>query len=840
MINGDLPAYLIASDVNRHLKEGACLVVTAPPGAGKSTVLPLTILHGMEEWSGADGGRIIMLEPRRLAARAVAERMAHVLGEKVGETVGYRVRFEKCVTEMTRIEVVTEGILTRMLIDDPTLEGVSVVIFDEFHERSIHSDTALVLAREAQQVLRPDLRIVVMSATIDAATICSHLSSGGTAAPLVQSDGRMYPVEIVRADDSATADNCVEMAADAVREVIDRHREGDVLVFLPGEGEIRRCGELLSRHLSDRGINLCMLFGMLSLAEQHRAIAPSQPGERKVVLSTNIAETSLTIEGVRIVIDSGLQRKMVFDAQSGLSRLTTVPISLDMATQRSGRAGRVASGMCYRLWTMATEHRMAEQRAAEILEADLAPMLLDLAAWGETDAERLPWLTMPPKAALLQAAHLLEDLGALDHGHLTPQGRRLAALPCHPRLASMLLRGTSDEEKALAADVAALLEERDIMVQHADDADLCSRLELFRRQRQRFPRVARISEQYCRMIHAAPSASAPDAYAVGALVAAAYPERIAKAHQDGCGRFLMASGQVVRVEHTDALSAYEWLAVASFNAASGRIFLAAPIAPADLASFARQRDNLSWDFKQGCLVARREERIGQLVLRSRPLDDVPREAVVQVICDAVRRRGESLLDFAADAVVGLQQRVAAVAAWHPDQSWPDLSTAAVIERVEEWLPYYLGDATTSAQLKRIDLAAALTSLLSYDQQQELDRLAPTHISVPTGSRIRLEYRPAAAVDDTGSLISQPVLRVRLQECFGMEDTPRLDDGRQPVLMELLSPGFKPVQLTQDLHSFWTSTYFDVRKELRRRYPKHHWPDNPLEAEAVRGVKRKPS
>lgn len=867
MFKSDLPAYSIAADVNRRLRESACLVVTAPPGAGKSTVLPLTMLDGLDDLSRNPGasnpskepaascssGKILMLEPRRLAARAVAERMAELLGEDVGQTVGYRVRFESKVSAATRIIVVTEGILTRMLIDDPTLDGVDVVIFDEFHERSIHSDVSLALTREAQQLLRPDLRVVIMSATIDATGICAALASeDGRPAPLVESEGRMFPVEVHLDETTATAENCAERVAAAVREAVAQH-EGDVLAFLPGEGEIRRCeGVLAAAFAADPTIKLAMLYGNLSLAEQRRAIAPSPEGERKIVLATNIAETSLTIEGVRIVIDSGLCRTMVYDPQSSLSRLQTVRISMDMATQRSGRAGRTAPGVCFRLWTMATEHRMAEQRTAEILTADLAPMLLDVAAWGESRVERLPWLTPPPRAAVAEATKLLTSLGALADGKITARGRELAKLPTHPRIGEMLLSASTAASKALAADMAALLEERDPMAaassqtaggKEAVDADLTLRIELLRRNRKRLNRIARAAEQYRRLMHVQEDNASPDPYAVGALLAAAYPERVAKAHVDGCGRFVLANGDQVHVEQSDLLAAYDWLAVASYNANSGRIFLAAPVHPADLTPLIYIKDNISFDFKQGHVVARREERIGGLVVSAKPLSDVPREQIVSVLCEAARKRGESMFDFVAEGVVALQNRVAAVRSWRPELEFPDLSTSAVLERVEEWLPFYLEASLLSggsrgADLKRLDLTAALMSLLSYEQQQTLDRLAPTHITVPTGSRIRLEYRPAASVDAEGAPAAQPVLRVRLQECFGLLDTPCVDDGRQPVLMELLSPGFKPVQLTQDLRSFWTATYFEVRKELRRRYPKHHWPDNPLEADPVRGVKRK--
>lgn len=841
-----LPAYAIADTLNARLAQQSCVVVTAPPGAGKSTVLPLTMLQVLLQ-NEADGGRIIMLEPRRIAARAVAERMAELIGEPVGKTVGYRVRFESKTSAATRIEVVTEGILTRMLIDDATLEGVTAVIFDEFHERNIHTDVALALTREAQSVLRPDLRIVIMSATIDAAAICRALSDEvGRPAPLVESEGRMFPVAIHHSTETCTIETCAESVAQAVREAVAKHA-GDVLAFLPGEGEIRRCADLLqpfAEHTLGGPLYVAPLHGSLPLAEQRHAILPSRDGERKIVLATNIAETSLTIEGVRIVIDSGLCRTMVFDSQSGLSRLETVRISKDMADQRTGRAGRVDEGVCYRLWTMGTEHRMAEQRTPEILTADLAPMVLDVTAWGESHPERLPWITPPPKAAVAEADKLLTNLKVIADGRLTEHGRRLAQMPCHPRIGQMLIKaedrvssGTpKNETKALACDIAALLEERDLLPSADSDADICTRLHLLHSDRKRYQRVSRIAEQYRRLIRATEAGGSPDPYTVGALIAAAFPERVAKAHADGCGRYLLASGENARLEQADHLTAYDWIAVANYNAASGRIFLAAPLSPEDLTPLIYIKNNLSWDTKQNTLIARREERIGGLVVQSRPLNDVSRDEVIALICETAQKRGESMFDFAADAVIALQNRVAAVAAWHPELSLPDLSTTAVLTRIEEWLPFYLDDGTTSSggrrgipDLKRIDLTAALWSLLSYEQQQIAERLAPTHITVPTGSRIRLEYRPAA---------EQPVLRVRLQECFGMQDTPRVDDGRQPVLMELLSPGFKPVQLTQDLRSFWGATYFEVRKELRRRYPKHHWPDDPLSADPVRGVKRK--
>ena len=816
-----LPVGEVADEVNRSLEERGVVVVTAPPGAGKSTLLPLTILESLPE------GKVVMLEPRRVAARQVAERMAWMLGEPVGRTVGYRMRFEQCVSAGTRIEVVTEGILVRRLVDDPGLEGVSVVIFDEFHERSLTTDVALALTREARQVLRPDLKILLMSATIDTEALCRELD----AFP-VESRGKMFPVKVVHANEEAKPENVAELVAQTVR-MAHREQEGDILAFLPGEADIRRCLERLGESLAPTQV--LPLYGMLSGADQRRAIAPSAAGERKVVLATPIAETSLTIEGVRAVVDSGLCRKPVFDPQRGLSRLETVRISRDMAAQRTGRAGRVAPGVCYRLWSLATEQRMADIRVPEILEADLAPTVLAIAAWGESRPERLPWLTPPPVLSLVHARELLQDLDALDaSGFITSHGRELAALPCHPRVAQMLLKADTPERKALAADLAALLEEKDPL--ETAEAGVYPRLRALRdarrsRREGRWSRISRIAEQYRKMVRVPEDNADPDPFEAGALLAAAYPGRIAKAWKDGVGRFCLAGGDLAAVDPSDPLAASEWLAVGSLHAAPGgvgRIFLAAPLGASDLKPFIRRRDVIAWDSRQGSVVARRESRVGQLSVGSQPLSDVPRDEIVRIICEAVRKEGNSMLDFS-DEVQNLQRRVAAVAAWHPELELPDLGTEAVLERAPEWLPLFIGKATTVAELKRIDLAEALWSLLNYSQRQTVERLAPSHITVPTGSRIRVEYRQGA---------DAPVVRVRLQECFGLRETPRVDDGRRPVLMELLSPGFKPVQLTADLHSFWEGTYFEVRKELKRRYPRHAWPDDPLEADPVRGVRKK--
>ena len=889
-----LPASQIAVGVNAALHTNSSLVVTAPPGAGKSTLLPLTILSSLGE-----GEKILMLEPRRLAARQIAERMAQMLGEQVGETVGYRVRFESRVSKRTRIEVLTEGILTRMIVDDATLDGVSVVIFDEFHERSINSDLALALTRQAQQIIRPDLKIVIMSATIDASNICAALQ-----APLIESEGSMFPVELHYADEDTDPRDIAAAAASTTIEAYKKH-EGDILVFLPGQAEIERCFELLSKsqhlttstsqpitttpsqHLNTSGgalvssapttpqpittstsqhLTIHPLYGNLSPEDQRRAIAPSAPGERKIVIATPIAETSITIEGVRVVIDAGLCRQVVFDARTGLSHLETVRISMDMATQRLGRAGRVAEGVCYRLWTKASEHLMAEQRKPEIEEADLAPMVLDTAAFGESDAEALPWLTMPPRAGVFKAKELLTALSAIDeNGNITSIGKRMATLPCHPRIARMILATTNlttsppqgvhlsqvhqqhlttstshHNNTSLACDIAALLEEKDPLSE-SGGTDLTLRLSALRAARRkkqlgRWQRIAKIAAEYRRMAHTDEDNRDPAPTEAGLLVAYAYPERIAHS-TNSIGGYRLASGANVQLDAADQQSAHSWLAIASLYSApgtTGRVFLAVPIAPDDLEKeFVKEVDNIAWDTKQGCVVMQREQRIGKLMLSQKPIHDADKERLKGIVCEAMKKDGLTMMAWSEKAVEQVQRRVAQVAAWHPEMALPDVSTEYLLSTAADWLPFYLeegGRVKTSVQeLRKLNLADIIWNILPYEAQLEVDRLAPTHIEVPTGSHIRIDYRSGAEA---------PVLSVRLQECFGMERTPCVDDGRQPLLMELLSPGFKPVQLTQDLASFWQGTYFEVRKELRRRYPKHYWPENPLEAEAVRGAKRK--
>lgn len=802
-----LPVGEIAAGVNASLADNSRLVVTGPPGSGKSTLMPLTIASAFVE------GRIVMLEPRRAAARQIAMRMADMIGERVGETVGYVMRFETKMSASTRILVVTEGVMERMLVDDPTLDGVGVVIFDEFHERSLTSDLTLALTLEAQNVLRPDLRIVLMSATIDTDALCRELK-----APVIGARGKMYDVRIIHSDDDTDPADCVGAVASAVVRAC-REQPGNVLAFLPGQGEIVRCADLVARAMPDAVV--MPLYGMLPAAEQYRALEYNPAGRRKIVLATPIAETSLTIGGITAVVDSGLCRSVRFEPSTGLSRLVTERITLDMARQRAGRAGRLAPGVCYRLWTRATEHRMKEARTPEILEADLSAMVLDIAAWGGGRAETLLWLTPPPARHLAEARKLLTMLGALDNdGLITPHGRSMSALPCHPRIANMLVSAPDGRMKALGADIAALLEEKD-PVNDENDADINTRIDRLRQLRRRgsagesalWRRIMRVAEQYRRMARCGEDNTPVDPADTGWLLASAYPERVALRLSDSVYR--LPGGENVRLNDADNLMGHDMLAIASMGRS---VFLASPVERGTLLTMSAPHDNVSWNSREGRLVARREMRIGVLVIATQPLENPDRDLMVATIARAAVKEGRSMFDFG-DDVTRLLERIATVVRWHPELGLREMTVSSLLETAPDWLPLYIGRATTVQELRKIDICAVISGLVGYEAMAEVDRVAPTHLRLPGGRNVRIDYRQGSEL---------PVVSARLQDCLGLYDTPRLDGGRRPVLMELLSPGFKPVQLTQDLRGFWSGTYFEVRKELRRRYPRHRWPGNPLD------------
>lgn len=793
-----LPVSDIADEVNTSLSRHPRLVVTAPPGAGKSTLLPLSLLESIPE------GKILMLEPRRIAAKQVAERMASMLGEKIGDSVGYRIRFETRVSPSTRIEVITEGILERMLVEDPTLEGVSVVIFDEFHERSLSSDLSLALTREIQNVIRPDLKILVMSATIDAESLCKKMD-----ARHLQSQGKRFDVKIIHGEDFDFKD-CASAVASTVKKAIRQH-DGNILAFLPGQAEILKCHELLGASLEN--IEILTLYGMLPPEQQQRVLAPIEGEKRRVVLASPIAETSLTIDGISVVIDSGLYRIPVFEPSTGLSRLSTSRISMDMATQRSGRAGHLMDGICYRLWTKATESRMKASRQPEIESSDLSSMMLTIVAWGETDPMRLPWITPPPAGHLENAKCLLRMLEAIDNaGRLTKNGERIAQLPCHPRIANMLTE--AGEMKALACDIAEILEEKDPLI-YESDADISTRISMLHQFRNgkipfQWKKIDSIASQYLRLVKAQKYCRDAMPEEIGRLVALAYPERIAMRDNNGHYR-LAQGGKLVSLHPTDDLARHEFLAVASMGT---RIFLAAPVDKDFVMSQGKWMECAMWNSKEGKAVVREELRLGLLCLANRPLQGNASNQITEAIAGAAPKEGLTMFDFNED-VEALQLRIAVAASWHPELNLPDVATETILANVREWLPLYIGRASTVQELRKIEMRNVILGMLSYEQQQALDKIVPTHIKLPSGRNVRIQYRRGAEA---------PVVSARLQDCFGLKETPRVDEGKRLVLMELLSPGFKPVQLTQDMAGFWQNTYFEVRKELRRRYPKHSWPD----------------
>jgi ATP-dependent helicase HrpB len=821
MVSVSLPVLEIMPQVRAALEAHDRGILIAPPGAGKSTGVPLALLN--EAWLA--GQKIVMLQPRRLAARAVASRMAGLLNETVGRTVGYAVRLERRVSEHTRIEVVTEGILTRRLQSDPGLDGVGLVIFDEFHERSLHADTALALTLEVQGALRDDLRVLVMSATLDAAALSRTLGD----APVVSSSGRSYPVEVRYAP--RDADDVLRAVANTVRNALDAH-DGDALVFLPGAMEIQR----VQSALGDVNAAIHPLYGDLPLEAQQAAILPGS--ERRVVLSTNIAETSLTIEGVRIVVDSGLTRVSRFEPGLGLSRLETTRITGDSADQRAGRAGRVAPGVCYRVWTPATQAGLLPARVPEILEADLAPLALELAAWGASEND-LTWVTKPPAGAMAQGRALLRSLGALEaDDRITAHGRAMHDLGTHPRLAHLLLEGQRLGLSGLAADLAALLEERDPLPREVG-ADATLRLEALRHdQSSALKRVRQLSSAYRSRLEgmrvttkaqpSEPRRASSDAYTVGKLIALAYPERVAQRREGSFERFKLSGGRGVKLLPSDPLSVESYLAVAHVDAGTdeGRVFLAAPLDPRDLNT--QTRETVAWDAKNNVLIARREVYFGDLTVEHERLERIPDDARVAALCDAVRLEGLGVLDWTPTARQW-QARVQSLRVWRTDSDLPESSDAALLDTLEDWLAPHLSNVRKREDFARINLLEALQNRFTWAQTQHLETLAPTKLDVPSGSRITLEY------DADGS---PPVFAVRLQEVFGWLETPFVNDGRTPVLMHLLSPAYRPVQVTQDLRSFWQNTYPVVRKELKIRYPKHSWPENPWTAEAVRGVKRK--
>jgi ATP-dependent helicase HrpB len=827
-----LPIDAVLDELSRTLAGLNTAVLVAPPGAGKTTRVPLALLD--EPW--AKNRKIIVLEPRRIAARASAERMAQTLGERPGETVGYRVRFGSKISRATRIEVVTEGIFSRQILDDPELTGVAAVLFDEFHERSLDADLGLALARDAQTGLREDLRILVMSATLDGARVGALLGD----APVIASEGRAFPVETRYLGRKADAPLERQMA-DAIATAL-RAEPGSVLAFLPGAAEIRRTQNFLGERIHDASIEIVPLFGALDAQVQDRAIAPAPSGRRKVVLATSIAETSLTIEGVRIVVDSGVARVPRYEPDIGLTRLETVRASRAAVDQRRGRAGRTSPGVCYRLWDEPQTASLAAYTQPEILSADLSSLLLDLAQWGVNDPAALAFLDPPPAPALKEARSLLAELGALDaDGRITAEGKSLRALALPPRLARMIVDSHRLGAGEEAADIAAILTERGL---GGDSVDLDARLDQFRRDRSPRASSARtLAQRWASQVAASEKASSPvstpqgerresraanEEISTGVMLAFAFPDRVAR--NRGNGSFVLANGRGAAVDQTSGLARAPYIAVAELTgtAASGRILLAAPIAQADIEwHFVDQiesADEISFDRTAMALRARRKKTLHAITLSEAPLALKPSAETAGVLADGLIAAGLDRLPWS-KPLKQWRDRVMFLRAAE-GESWPDLSDDALAAQREAWLVPALYDKTSLKDFSAGDLSDAVMTLLPWELRGRLDREAPTHFEAPTGTQLAIDYEAEQG----------PTIAVRLQELFGLNTHPSVAKGKVPLVLELLSPAHRPVQVTRDLPGFWRGSYAAVRSDLRGRYPRHPWPEDPASAMPTRRVK----
>jgi ATP-dependent helicase HrpB len=841
---GQLPVHAVLPQLRAALATAPNAVLVAPPGAGKSTVVPLALLE--EPW--ARGRRILLLEPRRLAARAVAERMAASLRERVGETVGYRMRLDTRVGPRTRLEVITEGILTRMLQQDAALEGVAAVLFDEFHERSLHADLGLVLCREAQESLALPLKLLVMSATIDGAAVAARLANAPASAPVIEAQGRVFPVAVhylgkglpVLPEQRTLAPRAIDALAAQVRRVLE-DTDGDALVFLPGSSEIHRLRAQLEG-MGVAGLDVHALYGEMGLDAQHAVLESAPRGRRKLILATNLAETSLTIEGVRVVIDTGLARRSLFDPGTGMERLVTVRISQASSTQRAGRAGRTAPGSAWRLWGEGAQATLAAQTPPEILNSDLAPLALELAQWGARDASALPWMDPPPAATLAQARELLRRLEAIDASFaITATGRAMLATGLHPRLAHMLVRARGSAFAALAARLAALLSERDLL-RAARDPDLRTRLEGLRgAARGLDPAGLGRAREVARRLGANGNGDPAEDADAGAVLAWAYPDRIAQLRAGSGGaagqRYLLANGRGALLEGASTLTGSPYLVALDLDDAEGaeaHIRLAAPVSreqiESSLAAAIVEGTEADTDPKSGAPRARLVRRLDALVLEERRVELDP-GTVTEALLEQVRRGGLDLLPWGADGAT-LRARLRFVSE-HREAARADLPSfdeAALLTELPQWLGPYLHGVKRLDLLQPGQLREALQSRLTHAQRRLFEEFAPTHVTVPTGSRIAVDY-----LDDNA-----PVIEVRMQEVFGLADTPRIAGGRVPVTLKLLSPARRPMQITRDLAGFWKGSYAEVRKDMRGRYPRHYWPENPLEAEPVRGLRPKRS
>jgi ATP-dependent helicase HrpB len=848
----DLPICEVLEALKQTLRDRHELVLQAPPGAGKTTVVPLALLG--EPW--LEGRKILVLEPRRMAARAAATRMAQLLGEEPGQSVGYRIRLDSCVSDQTRIEVITEGILTRQLQRDPGLENVALVIFDEFHERNLDSDLCLALALQGREMFRegPPLKLLVMSATLDGDAVAQLLRD----APLLSSAGRQYPVTTRFGAAYQLRDRIAAPTVQAVMHALESH-QGSILVFLPGQREILEVARELNRRIGESGqeqILIAPLFGSLSLKRQQQAIEPSGEGIRKVVLSTNIAETSLTIEDIQVVVDSGLVREALFDSATSMTRLTTRRISRASARQREGRAGRLGPGYCYRLWSEEQDKRLVAHATPELLQADLAPLALQLLSWGVDEPGELAWLDPPPKPALQQGLEVLETCGAVFRNlegrfQLTPQGVRMAQMPLHPRLAHMLLVGSDINAQETACLLAAILSERNPL--GAEGADISQSLAMLMAERRCppelqgwFKRIWQQARNLARLgldhqIHKQRRAAigVPLENVVGVLLASAYPDRIARLRTGGDGaRYLMSNGRSAVLPAEDSLLGSPWLAVAEIGGHAGeatdRIYGASTLDPegfnAILSHLVNDEELVEWDYRKDQFVAQRRRLVGSIELSSEPLEQVSEHARNNALLGVLRKKGLDILPWTA-TLRQWRSRVTLLRQLDSERSeenrWPDLSDEALLEDLEEWLLPYLGKVRRLEDFQGLDLKAILYARLAWPLPLDLERLAPERIAVPSGSVIPVDYSQ-----------DPPVLAVKLQEMFGCEETPTVADGKVALLVHLLSPAGRPLQVTRDLAGFWGSSYQEVKREMKGRYPKHPWPDDPLNAAATRHTKRR--
>ncbi|MBW5468042.1 ATP-dependent helicase HrpB [Brevibacillus formosus] len=821
-----LPINEVLPELVNTLRKETNAVLVAAPGAGKTTRVPLALRD--EAW--LHNRRIVMLVPRRLAARQAAAYMAALLGEEVGQTVGYRVKRESRVGPGTRIEVITEGILTRMLQDDPELSDVGLVIFDEFHERNLHADLGLALSLQAQGLFREDLRILVMSATLDAEPVSALLGN----APVISSKGRLFPVEthfLTSPMEGRLEEGVVQMIFHALRQ-----EEGDMLVFLPGAKEIHRVQELLEQSGVGSNIRIAPLYGNLSQEEQDKAILPGKTGERKIVLATTIAETSLTVEGVRIVIDSGLKRVPRFSPRTGMTRLETAKVSKASADQRRGRAGRLAPGVCFRLWTEQEDRMLVPQQAPEIMEADLAVLALELALWGVGAPEELDWLNPPPKPAMAQAQELLLQLGAFDERkQITSHGRVLAGMGVHPRLGHMIQKANELGEGELACELAVLLEERDIVRgrQASADADMRTRVEMLRQVANKqsgagelpidagaCKRLWKEAAHFKRIwINNKPGDTSARTEVTGRLLAFAYPDRIAQRRADG--RYLLRNGRGAAFSVQQPLAASPYIVAAELDdqGADSRILLAASVEESELlndcAMQITERMNVWWEHTAGAVRSRKQKRLGSILLADIAAEASPDE-VLTALLDGIKEEGLEILPWNRQA---RQYRERLLFIHRLEEGWPNVEDEALLVSLEEWLGPHVYGFKKKEDLQSLSVTTLLEGMLSWEQRRQLDEYAPTHVIVPSGSKIPVDYSDPAA----------PVLSVRLQELFGWQDSPRIGRGRVPLTLHLLSPAHRPVQVTRDLASFWAHAYFEVKKDLKGRYPKHYWPDDPLAA-----------